>query len=102
MATTITAQLRLRDQLYSPNYGADLTVVGLTYPATTTLDEIERRTVRPEQIMLSADGRHWLDAWHRDVDGQLADAVYVEKHTTGGAVFHGWVDARSRRVVQAG
>ena len=96
--------IELRSTVESPNYGGTMTIVGTSYPIGTTLDEIERRVVRPEFVMLSADGRHWIDGWHRaDRHGpESDDAVYVERHTLGGCVFHGWVDAVSRRVVQTG
>lgn len=75
---------------YSPNYGHELMVVERT--------NVEGATA--EFVMLSADGRSWIDGWHRGPESD--EAVYVEKHTTGGAVFHGWVDSASRRVVQSG
>jgi hypothetical protein len=93
-------EARIRDLVWSNNYGDYLTVVGTSYPATATLDEVQRGAVRPDSVMLSADGRHWLDAWHR---GDESDsAVYVERHTIGGAVFHGWIDSASRRIIQTG
>jgi hypothetical protein len=78
---------------YSPNYLGNLMVV-------------ERRNLvgsTAEFVLLSADGRRWIDGWHYAQHGpECGETVYVEKHTTGGAVFHGWVDKASRRVVQAG
>jgi hypothetical protein len=60
--------------------------------------------VRAADVMLSSDGRAWLDGWHRpELHGpESGQAVYVERHTTGGCVFHGWSDAASRRIVQVG
>jgi hypothetical protein len=81
-----------------------LTVTGTRYPIGTTADEITRRVVRPEVVELSSDGRGWVDGWH-DVarhGAESADALYVEKHTLGGCIFHGFADSVSRRIVQVG
>lgn len=92
--------MKLRSTIYSPNFGGNLTVVGTSFPAGTTLDEIDRDAVRPESAMLSSDGRHWIDGWHSGAES--GEAVYVERHTPGGCVFHGFIDSVSRRIVQTG
>lgn len=90
----------LRGTFHSANYGAALVVVGTSYPIGTTTDEVLRRVVTPEFVMASADGRHWVDGWHTGAES--GDVVYVERHTIGGCVFHGYVDSVSRRIVQTG
>lgn len=97
---TPTTTPRLGETIFSPNLGADLILVGLTYPATATDAELEARTIRPDVMRLSADGRGWIDGWHRGEE--TGEPVYVEKRTTGGSNFHGWIDGESRRIVQAG
>lgn len=89
----------MRAAIYSPNYGGDLLVVGKSYPKGSNVDDVVAGRIRPESVMLSSDGRHWLDGWHH---GDEADAIYVERHMTGGCVFHGYVDSASRRIVQTG
>jgi hypothetical protein len=91
----------MRSSHYSPNYGADLVVVGASYQPGTTLEQLDAGTAVADAVMLSADGRHWLEAWHEGADS--GDAVYVERRVhDGGLGFHGWVDRVSRRIVQAG
>lgn len=98
--TTIDGTEKCLSVVYSANYGGDLFVCGRTFSAFATVDEVQREAVRAEVVSLSADGRGWMDAWHRGPE--CGEAVYVEKHTVGGSVFHGWVDKASRRIVQAG
>lgn len=50
--------------------------------------------------LLTQDGRTAkTDTWHT---GPEADWVYVERWTSEGRVFHGWIDSVSRRLLQAG
>lgn len=89
---------------FSPNYGAELVVIGRRFGIGATTDEVVRGAVAAEYVSLSADGKSWIDGWH-DASrhgAESGDAVYVETHTRGGASFHGWVDSVSRRVVQTG
>lgn len=54
-----------------------------------------------EAVTLTQDGRGYnRDGWHQGDDGE--DAVYVERWTASGREFHGWIDSRSRKLVQAG
>lgn len=42
-------------------------------------------------------------AWHQvEVDGPVADHVYVERWSGVGREFHGWIDSRSRKLLQTG
>lgn len=94
----------IRSAHFSPNYGADLLVTSRAFGLGATADEVTRGVVAAEVVELSADGRSWVDGWHdaKRHGAESTEAVYVEKHTRGGAVFHGWVDSVSRRVVQTG
>ena len=82
---------------YSANLMADLVVTGRAWHQPGVDDP---RGLPADQVALSHDGKAWTDGWHSGPE--CGEAVYVEKHTRGGAVFHGWVDAQSRRVVQTG
>jgi hypothetical protein len=88
----------MRAAVYSPNFGGILTIVGKGYPADADVREVIAGRATPDRVDLSADGRAWVDAWHSGPEA--GDAVYVERHGRG--AFHGWVDAVSRRLVQAG
>lgn len=52
------------------------------------------------------DGRRvYYGEWHREeIDGpyDAREAVYAEVYAEIGRVFHGWIDARTRKVVQSG
>lgn len=85
---------------YSENYADYLMIVQRSFPVDATVDEVKRNAIRAEFVYLSADGRSWTDGWHHGPE--CGETVYVEKHTTGGCVFHGWIDKGSRRIVQAG
>lgn len=100
LTSPAVSALRVGSRHYSPNYGAELVVVSRSFPIGTTDAEAIANTVPAEFVALSADGRGWVDGWH--TGAECGDVVYVERHTTGGCVFHGWIDAKSRRVVQAG
>ena len=82
---------------FSPNLGAELTLVARRWDQPGITDP---RNLPADHVALSSDGRRWIDGWHTGPES--AEAVYVESHIRGGASFHGWVDAVSRRVVQAG
>jgi hypothetical protein len=91
--------LSLRDRVWSPNALADLTVVELSYGHVPSEDVLSGRA-RPIEARLSADGRAFDSSrWH---EGESSDEVYVERITAAGRAFHGYVDAQSRRLVQAG
>ena len=80
--------LKLGDSIWSENYCGFLTVV--------------RR--ERQAAFLSADGQPFdWSRWHKvQDDGPVGDFVYVEVHRSSGRDSHGWVDAKSRRVVQVG
>ena len=83
------------DTVQSENYPLPLTVVGRSFPLS------DRTGSGPaNEIKLSADGRSFSTAWHRGPESD--DSTYVEIIRTDGPSFHGWVDAKSRQIVQAG
>lgn len=47
----------------------------------------------------TADGRSYRGEWHT---GESTSDVYAERWEQGARVFHGWIDAGSRKIVQAG
>jgi hypothetical protein len=91
--------LSLRGRVWSPNALAELMVVELSYGHVSWEDVLSGRA-RPIEARLSADGRAFDSSrWH---DGESNDEVYVERLTKAGCAFHGFVDAQSRHLVQAG
>lgn len=88
----------VRQDVYSPNYGAGL-IVWRTSFGNVPIEDALDGTAKPVEAWLSADGRHYVAEWH---EGPEADAVYVERHDVTGCTFHGWVDSVSRRIVQTG
>lgn len=87
---------------YSPNYGGTLTIVGRSWPAGTGVHELD--SAPADRVLLAADGRGWCEQAHdAPRHGALSgDVVYVELHRADGTGFHGFVDAKSRRLVQIG
>ena len=94
VATATTLQ-----RVFSPKYGADLIVNQVSY-GQVPVEDVFSGAALPIEATLTADGRHYdRRGWH---EGAEAEAVYVERHTREGCVFHGWIDSVSRRLVQAG
>lgn len=55
-----------------------------------------------EGIVATGDGGPYVSKWHQGTRSK-ADDVYVERHNFAGLrVFHGWIDADSRKLVQTG
>lgn len=71
-----------------------------SFLATDEADLLAGRHVRAQAAYFSQDGHPWAEEWHVGADD--GDTVYVERWTTEGLAFHGWVHAQSRRIVQAG
>ena len=94
------ASLALQDKVWSPNANMELTVVGLGYGEVPAEDVLAGRA-SPIEARLSADGRSFIcSRWHEGEPSE--EAVYVERITAEGRAFHGFIDSRSRRLVQAG
>src|SRR5262245_18476837 len=89
--------LQCRHEVFSPNYGLDLTVVQLGYGAVASEDVLSGKA-RPVEAYLAADGRGWMMAWHEGPE--TGEPIYVERHDRDGCQFHGYVDSISRRVIQ--
>lgn len=52
------------------------------------------------EVTATEDGRGVdLTGWH---EGAIAGEVYYERYSARGREAHGWVDARTRRLVQSG
>lgn len=47
------------------------------------------------------DGRGYIAEWAREGES-CGDAIRCERWTQAGREFHGWIDAESRKIVQAG
>jgi len=57
----------------------------------------------PDQVVLTADGRHAITTeWHQGEIGEIEGWVYVERWTELGREFHGYIDAVTRQLIQAG
>jgi hypothetical protein len=55
--------------------------------------------VAAERWTITQDGRGYIGEWHH---GESAEEIYVERWDKQGRVFHGWIDAETRKIVQAG
>lgn len=93
------ATLALMQDVWSENYDGELTVVGLSF-GQVSCEAVASGLANPIEARLSADGKGWVTEWERG--SGCGQAVYVERHEPSGCVFHGWVDAESRRIVQTG
>lgn len=57
-------------------------------------------TATAGEVTLTTDGRGAVTSeWHT---GPEAEWVFVERWSTAGRVFHGWVDSGSRKLLQTG
>ncbi len=98
--TPIVSSLHIGDAVWSQNAGRELKVVGLSY-GRVAAEDVLGGLARPIEARLSADGRSFESTtWH---DGEpCGEEIYVERLTTDGCVFHGFIDRDSRRIVQTG
>lgn len=58
-----------------------------------------------EKVVLTQDGRGaFHGSWHREEeDGpEATEVVFFEVYAEIGRILHGWVDGRTRKVVQTG
>ncbi len=87
-------------QQYETGAGPLLTVSRVGY-GDAELDRVLDGTADAEVVILTEDGRVAITSeWH---SGSSERAVYTERWEAGrGRMFHGWVDADSRKLVQAG
>lgn len=91
--------LRTGDKVFSPNIAADLTVAQLSY-GKVELADVLSGAATPTVAWLSQDGRGFdTSRYHSGPEGE---SVYVEIHRADGSDFHGFIDADSRLLTQAG
>lgn len=85
--------------------GVTLRVNQRSWPAGTDLDAVLAGTATPDRIVATSDGRGLAVpfAWHA---GDSGAEVYFERYAVEAGelrmVSHGWIDAASRQLVQAG
>jgi hypothetical protein len=101
----------MKDAFAKPPGWVDPTPIGIMQAARVG-DEVtgaggSRMLVARNQdgmVVLTDDGVVANTAeWHRvEVDGPEAGIVYVERWSSVGREFHGWIDGESRKLVQAG
>lgn len=84
---------------YSEDYLGNLMVVQRGFGHADT-DDVLAGKADAELVFLSADGRAFVNSWHRGPE--TGGGVYVEIHDRQGRVMHGWVNSQSRKVVQFG
>lgn len=84
----------------SNNWLIPLTVVRRTWEDPTTSPDDITNGLPADEVYLSSDGRSFQAGWHHGAE--LGEIVYVEIRRRFGHSFHGWVDADSREIVQAG
>ena len=89
-------------QTYRTGFGGSLTVNTVCY-GHADLDEVLAGTADAEMVVLTEDGKtaEW-QTWHDGPSEDVAGWVYYERWTPEGRVAHGYVDATTRRLVQAG
>jgi hypothetical protein len=97
--TPTVQEMKNLDKVFSPNYGGDLVVNGLSY-GRVPVEDVLSGEAKPIAATLSADGRSWIAQWHEGPESD--ESIYVETHDRWGCRFHGYVDSVSRRIVQAG
>ncbi len=93
--------LDLRDRI---DTGAGLLIcVQRGWPLGTTVEQVLAGTAgRADTITLTSDGRSYAAAPHDGPVGPIDELVYVERWSSLGREFHGYVHPTSRRIVQWG
>jgi hypothetical protein len=84
----------------SENWPVPLTVVRRVWEDPATSADDITNGLPADEVYLSADGRTFHTGWYRGVP--TGESVYVEIRRRFARSFHGWVDADSRKIVQAG
>lgn len=100
-ATTILSIARTLDRT-KHDTGAGIGVIAChtRYALDTPVESILDNTAIPAEAVFTQDGRDYIAEWH--TGDESGDTIYVERWTADGLAFHGFVDSRSRRIVQAG
>lgn len=99
-----TAATEGRKAVYSANLGAELIICQCGWTAEAEaefgIEAIIAGTIDPDRYWIATqDGRGMIAAWH---EGESAEAIYYERWSADGSGAHGWIDAESRRITQAG
>lgn len=95
------ASLKIMDSVDTGS-GVPLTVNRLSY-GKVEVESVLDGTAKPIEATLTSDGRTYFPSWHKpEHDGEFGESVYVERWTGAGRVFHGFIDAHSRKIVQTG
>lgn len=85
--------------VYRTGFGGELTVNSVSF-GKVSVESVLDGSAKAIEATLTEDGRSaatW--EWHQ---GPVSREVYYERWTAEGRVAHGYVDAESRRLVQAG
>lgn len=57
-------------------------------------------TANAVEVTATSDGRGYIPEWHSGAES--GETAYVERYTTAGRTFHGFIDSVSRKIVQSG
>jgi hypothetical protein len=91
-------------RIWSENLGAELQVARCSWSAETArargTEAIIAGQVAADWFVATMDGRAMAAGWHEGLE--CGQAVYFERYEAGECVSHGWLDAESRQIVQAG
>lgn len=88
-----------RSRIFSEAIGAELIVNAASY-GKVDVEAVLSGEAEAIEVTATQDGRQVIREW-QDGAGCGRD-VYYERWTTEGRAAHGWVDAESRKIVQAG
>lgn len=80
--------------------GIQLTVNHVSY-GKVSIESVLAGEAAAIEITATQDGRGYIAEWAREGESS-GEAVYCERWTAEGRAFHGWIDAASRKIVQAG
>jgi hypothetical protein len=90
--------LKIMERVTSPS-GCSVSVVHVSYGIVPTEDVLSGKA-KPVEATLTGDGRTYDPrGWH---SGPEAESVRVERWSTRGLEFHGFIDSASRKLVQVG
>lgn len=99
-----TAVTGIGQEIYSANLQAELVVAGCTWSRFTAElfgeDAIVAGVVAADEFTATQDGKDVAGCWQQ-VEG-CGEEVYYERYSGGVCQSHGWVDVKSRQIVQVG
>jgi hypothetical protein len=82
--------------------GMTMKTVGASFGVVPVEDVLSGKAPAIE-VTATSDGHGYIPEWdtsNKDFDSY--DLVYVERYSTRGREFHGWIDRESRKIVQSG